>query len=142
MNAALEQKVRQYLGHFHQDPIDFDALAAMLAEDASYQANVPVVEVLQGRQAIRDELERQLKLYGKCDFQIINCASNDHQVFVERKDYVTDFETGVRVLTPVNAIFEFNDDGLICGWREYWDLGSVQQQLGISPEHMSQMMGK
>lgn len=142
MSALLEQKVRQYLGHFHRDPIDFDAIAGMLATDASYQANVPVVEPLQGRQTIRDELERQLKLYGKCDFQIIHCASNDSQVFVERRDYVSDFETGVRVLTPVNAIFEFDGEGLICGWREYWDLGSVQQQLGISPEHMSQMMGR
>jgi limonene-1,2-epoxide hydrolase len=142
MTAILEEKVRGYLEHFHEHPINFDTLCAMLAEDATYQAHVPFVEPLQGRQAIRDELERQLKLYGDCDFQIINCASNDCQVFVERRDYVSDFETGVRVLTLVNAIFEFGEDGLISNWREYWDLASVQQQLGISPEHMSRMMGK
>jgi limonene-1,2-epoxide hydrolase len=141
MTALLEEKVRRYLGHFHENPIKFESLSAMLAEDATYQAHMPFVEPLHGRQAIRDELERQLKLYGDCDFQIINCASNDRQVFVERRDYVSDFATGVRVLTLVNAIFEFDEDGLICSWREYWDLASVQKQLGISPEHMSQMMG-
>lgn len=138
MKAVMEAKVREFLRLFHEVNIDFDRVARFLSADASYQAHVPGVEPLVGRDTIRAELERQLTLYGQCDFQIINLAFNDRQVFAERRDYVT--QNGVRVEVRVNAIFEFNDAGEIVNWREYWDMGSVQQQLGISSGEMSGYM--
>ena len=138
MKTIMEAKVREFLGLFHEVDIDFDRVASFFSADASYQAHVPGVEPLLGRDTIRAELERQLKLYGQCDFQIINLAFSDRQLFAERRDYVT--QNGARVEVRVNAIFEFNDAGEIVNWREYWDMGSVQQQLGISSQEMSGYM--
>ena len=138
MTTQMDYKVREFLGLFHHEDIDFARIAGFLSADARYQAHVPGVEPLVGRDTIRAELERQLKLYGECDFQIINLACNEHMVFAERRDYVT--QNGLRVEVRVNAIFEFNDQGEICFWREYWDMGSVQRQLGISAGEMSGYM--
>lgn len=138
MKAVMEAKVREFLRLFHEVDIDFERVASFLSVDARYQAHVPGVEALVGRETIRAELQRQLQLYGQCDFQIINLAFNDRQLFAERRDYVT--QNGVRVEVRVNAIFEFNDAAEIINWREYWDMGSVQQQLGISSREMSGYM--
>ena len=138
MKSEMETKVRELLSLFHQQNIDFARIAGFFSADAHYQAHVPGVEPLIGRETIRAELERQLKLYNECDFHILNLACNDRQLFAERRDQVT--QNGVRVEVRVNAIFEFNDQGEIQSWREYWDKGSVQQQLGISAREMSGYM--
>src|SRR5690606_30304968 len=118
MNTPMETKVREFLRLFHHKDIDFARIAGFLSADARYQAHVPGVEPLVGRDTIR--------------------AGNEDMVCAERRDYVT--QNGKRVEVRVNAIFEFNPQGEICSWREYWDMGAVQQQLGISAGEMSGYM--
>jgi limonene-1,2-epoxide hydrolase len=68
-------------------------------------------------------------------------VSTDRIVVTERVDHVTMLHSGVRVSNPLLAIFELNDDGLIGAWREYWDALSLSKRMGVSPEHMAQLIG-
>lgn len=135
--ASNEANVREFLGQFSAQNIDFDRIQSLLNPEAVYQPH-PEFPAIEGAQAIRSELERQLTLYNECDFQIINLATNNHQVMMERRDYQT--QNGRRVEAKVAAIFEFDDQARITKWREYWDLTSIQKQLGVTLEQMHQYM--
>lgn len=137
MEALMEASVREFLGLFAVEPIDFDRIEQLLSADAVYRPH-PEVEPVVGSSLIRAELERQLQLYNECDFQILNLSASSNQVFTERSDYVT--QNGLRIQIKVAAIFEFDAAGKINGWREYWDMPSVQKQLAISAEQMEQYM--
>lgn len=139
MNQTMENTVREFLGHFAATNIDFDRIEALFSDKAVYRPH-PEFDSINGAKNIRNELERQLKLYNECDFQIIHLGSNDHQIFTERRDSVT--QNGLRIKINVAAIFDFDSQGKIDGWREYWDLGSVQKQLNVSTEEMEGYMEK
>lgn len=137
MQAQLEANVREFLGLFSADNIDFDRIEELLNPEAEYRPH-PEFGVIATAKGIRAELERQLTLYNECDFQIINLATNDNQVMMERRDYQT--QNDLRVEAKVAAIFEFDDQARIIKWREYWDLTAIQRQLGVSIEQMREYM--
>jgi limonene-1,2-epoxide hydrolase len=135
--TLIEERVREFLGLFSSVPIDFDRIQALLSPEAEYQPH-PEFPAILGAVQVRAELERQLTLYDSCDFQIINLTTNDHQIMMERRDYQT--QNGIRVEAKVAAIFEFDEQACILKWREYWDLTSIQRQLGVSLTEMRQYM--
>lgn len=137
MNQTMEETAREFLAHFATKKINYDRIEELFSDDAVYRPH-PEFSEFNGAKTIRQELERQLALYNECDFQIINLGANDQQIFMERCDYVT--QNGLRIKINVAAIFDFNDQAKISGWREYWDLTSVQKQLKISKEEMESYM--
>jgi limonene-1,2-epoxide hydrolase len=137
MPQAIENTVREFLGLFSAEDIDFDRIEALLNPEAEYRPH-PEFKAITTAKGIRAELERQLTLYNECDFQIINLTTNDHQVMMERRDYQT--QNGLRVEAKVAAIFEFDDKARILKWREYWDLTAIQRQLGVTLEQMREYM--
>jgi limonene-1,2-epoxide hydrolase len=137
MNQNREETVREFLGHFAASAIKFDRIETLFSGDAVYRPH-PEFDSVVGNKKIRIELERQLGLYKDCDFQIINIGASDRQIFTERHDYVT--QNGLRIKINVAAIFDFDKQNKICGWREYWDLGSVQKQLDVSTKEMESYM--
>lgn len=134
-----EAAVRRLIECFHTGVIDFAGIEALFADEAVYQPQVPVAPPLVGAKAIRMELERQLQLYNECDFKILHMASAGPVVFTERLDQVS--QDGVRVTIHVCAVFEFDDTDRIASWREYWDLGSVRRQVGLTEAQMLEIMG-
>ena len=137
MTSSNESTVREFLGLFSAENIDFDRIESLLNPNAEYRPH-PEFSAINSSKAIRAELERQLTLYNECDFQIINLTTNPRQVMMERRDYQN--QNGVRVEAQVAAIFEFDDQARILKWREYWDLTAIAKQLNVSIEQMHAYM--
>lgn len=119
---------------------DFAGLSSYFAEDGYYQPLVPATSRIKGRAAIAHALEKQYRTYYECRCEIHASAAMGNYVFTERTDHVTLHAGNRKVGSRVCAVFEMNDDGLIAGWREYWDTGDVMQQMGISAEELANAM--
>lgn len=137
MMSPIEACAREFLGLFSAKNIDFDRIRSLLNDAAEYRPHPEFPAIIGGDQ-VRAELQRQLTLYNECDFQIINLTTNASQVMMERRDYQT--QNGLRVEAKVAAIFEFDDDAKILRWREYWDLSSIAEQLGVTIAQMHEYM--
>lgn len=141
MTTPQEDVVRHCLNLFHAAQVpDMQAIAALFCENATYQSLVPSAEVRRGRDAILDDLQQQFSRYKDCDCEILNIASNGNVVFTERRDHVTLLDSGKRIFSSVNAIFELSADNRIERWREYWDSGDVAAQLGLSGQQLYQRL--
>ena len=141
MSEKSHAHVLAFLDAFHVGGTpDFGALAGYFAEDGSYQPLVPATDRIIGRTAIAAALEKQYQTYHECRCEIHASAATGRFVFTERTDHVTLHAGDRKVGSRVCAVFEMNDDGLIAGWREYWDTGDVMQQMGISAEDLAAAM--
>jgi limonene-1,2-epoxide hydrolase len=130
-----------FLGDFHvAGTPDFARLASYFAPDGYYQPLVPATARIVGRTAIAAALEKQFETYYECRCEIHASAAMGRFVFTERTDHVTLHTADRKVGSRVCAVFEMDDDGLIAGWREYWDTGDVMQQMGISAEDLAAAM--
>lgn len=143
MGQAQEKPVLEFLALLDADDFrpNLARATALMAEDATYQINVPAREKLVGRAAILGELERQAGDYTDCECEVLTVVSSDNYVITERVDHVTMRHDGKRVHNPLLAIFEINAAGQIQNWREYWDALSLSVRMGVDPAHMQQLMG-
>ncbi len=141
MATAQEIVVQRCLELFHSTEIpDLAQVAQLFTDDASYQVLVPRFAPRQGLEAILGELTRQFGRYKECECEVLAMASSERFVFTERRDHVTLLDSGKRIYSCVNAVFELNDDNRIVRWREYWDSFDIAQQLGLTPEQFHQRM--
>jgi limonene-1,2-epoxide hydrolase len=141
MSDTNYTKALAFLDAFHvAGTPDFSALASYFAADGYYQPLVPATARIAGRAAIAAALEKQYQTYFECECEIHAAAAMGRFVFTERTDHVTLHAGNRKVGSRVCAVFEFNDDGDIAGWREYWDTGDVMQQMGISAEALAAAM--
>lgn len=141
MTTLQEDVVRQCLTLFHAAKVpDMQAIAKLFTENATYQSLVPSAEIRRGRDLILEDLARQFGRYKECDCEIVNMASNGQVVFTERRDHVTLLDSGKRIFSSVNAVFELSADNRIETWREYWDSGDVAEQLGLTGEQLYQRL--
>jgi len=99
--------------------LDIDAVLSYMSDDAVYH-NVPL-EPLVGQAQIRDFLSAFLGAASACTFEILTTVADEQRVVTERLD---SFSLGDNTLSelPVLGIFEFNAEGKISHWREYFDL--------------------
>lgn len=113
-----------------------DKIIAMMAEDAVWQLWVPGGPVITGRDALRQEIERQMTFasHNKCN--IINIVSSDTMVMTERADDA--IVHGHPMPHSMVAVYELNEAGLITAWREYLDTADLAKKRGIAPD----MVGK
>ena len=141
MSNSNHAHVMAFLNDFHVGGTpDFAKLSGYFSEDGWYQPLVPATSKIVGRTAIAAALEKQYQTYHECRCDIHASAATDRFVFTERTDHVTLHAGDRKVGSRVCAVFEMNDDGLIAGWREYWDTGDVMQQMGISAEDLAAAM--
>lgn len=125
--------VLEFLAAIHQaDRPDFNKLAAFFTETGTYQVLVPTTKPVKGRAGIAAELEKQFKTYHDCECEVHAVAADGLFVFTERTDHVTLYHDERKIDTRVCAVFEFDENGLIQSWREYWDSGYIFPQLGIT----------
>jgi limonene-1,2-epoxide hydrolase len=130
MGAQQEATVLEFLGHFDggdgPDSDELESMFSLFSEDVTFHTVYPSSPPIQGRAALRAELERQWSYASNCSLDVRNIASNDEVVFVERADHVT--IDGKRDSVEISSVFEIGDDGLIKAWREYLDLEYVKSQ--------------
>ena len=99
--------------------LDIDAVLGMMSEDAVYH-NMPMAPLV-GQKQIRGFLAAFLGAASSCRFEILTIIADEQRVVTERLD---SFILGDNTLEelPVLGIFEFDEEGKINNWREYFDL--------------------
>jgi limonene-1,2-epoxide hydrolase len=140
MGTGIERIVLDFVHAAYGEHMDVDAMTALMADDFTWQLNVPLSPIIRGRDAARAELEKHNQLAsGMVDgSEIRTVVSNDDTVVVERLD--VNIIGGKRVTFHVTAIFDVRDGAITC-WREYWDTGDIARQLGGDPAQMFDQIG-
>lgn len=137
MGQKQEAIVREFLsawGDGERVP-DIEKIASMFAPDGRWELYIPGGPVIRGREAIADEIKRQLGYVSFPHCGIIHMVSNDHMVATERLDLF--IRNGKTVRHALMAMFELDDDGLITAWREYFDTYDLSRQTGADPARLS-----
>lgn len=119
-----QQTVEVFIGHWNA--CDIEAMLALCAEDIVYH-NIPM-EPVHGTIAMRAMVEGFLANIESCDWQTHAIAANGNIVLTERTDGFN-FKDGRKAAIRVMGTFEFNDAGLITGWRDYFDMGEFQREF-------------
>ncbi|WP_433503093.1 limonene-1,2-epoxide hydrolase family protein [Pseudonocardia halophobica] len=107
---------------------DADELLGYFADDAVYH-NVPLAP-LHGKQAIEGFLRPYFQAVG-LDIITTAIATTGRLVLSERLD-ILKLQDGRTFDLPVTGAMEFDENGLITAWRDYFDLGSVERGTGLS----------
>jgi limonene-1,2-epoxide hydrolase len=123
---SAEEVVRDFMAAFIAAWPTGDAaiLGRFFSEDSEYR-NGPLGPV-QGREAIVADLGRMMSLGGEVDAEIRHLMSDGAVVMTERVDYV---KLGGRTAgLRIAGVFEVRD-GVITGWRDYFDPKEFGAQL-------------
>lgn len=137
MGLHQETVVRDMLAAWGdgRGPLNVDCVAACFADDARWTLYMPDGPTIVGRTTIRAELERQAAYIASVESEIVLIASSDDMVIAERRDrFVRD---GRPIDRSIAGAFEFDADGRITAWRDYFDGLDFARQAGVSPDFMS-----
>lgn len=113
-----------------------ETILDMMAEDAVWQLWVPGGPVIQGKQALRDEITRQMSYVTHNHCVIRNIVSSDNVVMTERDDYAV--SGGKPMPHSMVAVYELDDQGLITAWREYLDTADLARKKGVPLEQVGE----
>ena len=123
---SAEEVVRDFMAGFMAAWPTGDAatLSRFFSEDAEYR-NGPL-EPVHGREAIVADLARMMSLGGEVDADLRHLLSDGVVVMTERVDYVRlgGRTAGLRIA----GVFEVHE-GVITGWRDYFDPKEFGEQL-------------
>ena len=109
--------------------IDMEAVIDSFTEDAVYH-NIPMAAA-QGKAAIRETLATIMGDSEEVQWDVLNIADEGGVVLTERLDRFK--VNGVWAEIPVMGVFEVSG-GKIAAWRDYFDMGQVQQQFAATAE--------
>lgn len=136
MSRELEKKVRRFQDMWgdgtDESRPDVEGILAMMSEDAEWQLWVPGGPTIRGKQALREEIHRQMRFATNNKCNEVNIVSNDRIVMQERSD--TAIINGRPCPHQMVAVYEFDDDGLIHRWREYLDMADLTRKMGLDEE--------
>ena len=85
---------------------------------------------------MREEIGRQIRIATNNKCNIVHMLSNDRMVMTERSDQA--IILGRDCPHQMVAIYEFDDDGLICRWREYLDMADLTKKMGVDEQFAGQ----
>jgi limonene-1,2-epoxide hydrolase len=123
---SAEQVVRDFMAAFVAawPTGDADTLKRFFSKDAEY-CNGPL-EPVHGRESIVAALTQMMSMGGEVDADIRHLLSDGVVVMTERVDYV---RLGAKTAgLRIAGVFEVRD-GVISGWRDYFDPGEFGAQL-------------
>ena len=120
-------KVRAFVDHWNSG--DMEAMYAMCAEDVVWH-NIPM-EPFTGKAAMRKAVAGFMANVEGCEWEIHEIAESGNAVLTERTDNFR-LKKGARASLRVMGTFEFNEDGLIIQWRDYFDIGEFQREFASS----------
>ena len=130
MGAEQEKLIVEFLAAWGDGETlrpDVETIAAALAEDAVWHLWMPDGPVVRGRQAIVNDIERQLKFATHMKCGLLKISSTDTVVMTERLDT---FRSGdIVVKHSLCAVYELDAQGKIAAWREFFDVRDVERQL-------------
>ncbi|AOL93254.1 nuclear transport factor 2 family protein [Porphyrobacter sp. LM 6] len=119
-----QQTVEAFIGHWNA--CDIDAMLSLCAEGIVYH-NIPMEPVV-GTAAMRAMVEGFLSNIASCDWQTHAIAANGNTVLTERTD-AFNFKDGRRAAIRVMGTFDLDENGLITGWRDYFDMLEFQREF-------------
>ena len=107
---------------------DWDKVGSLFAEDGLYQ-DVPAPDMgAVGPEAIAKRLRIGHEPVDKHEHHIFRVIAEGNCVVTEhREDWY--FPTGEIVKLPFTSIHEYNDQGKIKLWRDYWDMGTLMNNV-------------
>ena len=105
---------------------DLDGAMAQCTDDAVWD-NVPMKPVV-GKAAISVFLGKFAKGMSDIHYEIKGALENADSLMLEGIESYT--KNGKKVSVPYMASFKFRD-GKICSWSDYFDLATVERQLGL-----------
>jgi limonene-1,2-epoxide hydrolase len=131
MGIAQEAFIREFLdawgdGTPARKP-DVEKIVSMMADDAEWQLWVPGGPTIRGRQALREEIGRQMTFAGSNKCNIVHMLSSDRMVMTERADEAV--INGRSCPHQMVAVYELDETGLISAWREYLDMEDLKQKM-------------
>ena len=104
---------------------DPDRLTAFFAPDGEWrEANRATAK---GHAEIRPVFELQTGFASDFSFELKQLAVTGNTAFTERVDRFVINGTAMEV--PVAGVFEFDPDGRIASWRDYYDWSDLERQL-------------
>jgi limonene-1,2-epoxide hydrolase len=120
--ATATEVVQEFCAAFAGN--DVDTIAKLLADDVVYH-NVGMAPA-RGKEASLAMIQGFLDMSEAMSFQIHRIAANGDSVLTERTDTFT--INGAQAPIPVMGTFDLRD-GLIVGWRDYFDLGLTTKMM-------------
>lgn len=110
-------KVREFIDAWGD--VDCDATMGCLSDDIVY-INQPLDPVV-GQKDVRKIVDGIMQLSCAVNWELRNCFGYGNTVVTERLD-MWDFDgRGWGLKLPCIGMFDVNEAGLICGWRDYFD---------------------
>jgi limonene-1,2-epoxide hydrolase len=110
---------------------DIDAVLARMTDDVVWHYAAAVAPPLIGKVKARRFLERFKGEIAQVRWRMFDHAESGDRLFAEGVDeYVA--KDGAVVAAPYAAVIEFRGD-LICGWRDYVDIGVIEAQKAGEP---------
>ena len=107
---------------------DIDAVTDAVAEDLFYH-NIPMAPIT-GKDALKAFAAPFLAGADKVEWEVLHIAETaDGAVLTERLDHFH-MQDGKTISIRVMGTFEFNADGKLAKWRDYFDLAEFQSQMG------------
>jgi limonene-1,2-epoxide hydrolase len=133
MGVAQEKFIKEFCdawgdGSLEKKP-DVEKILSMMSEDAEWQLWVPGGPIVRGRAALREEIQRQIRIATNNKCNIVNVLSSDTMVMQERSD--TAVILGKPCPHQMVAIYELDEAGLIKRWREYLDMADLTRKMGV-----------
>jgi limonene-1,2-epoxide hydrolase len=133
MGIAQEKFIKEFCdawgdGSLEKKP-DVEKILSMMSEDAEWQLWVPGGPIVRGRAALREEIQRQIRIATNNKCNIVNVLSSDTMVMQERSD--TAVILGKPCPHQMVAIYELDGAGLIKRWREYLDMADLTRKMGV-----------
>jgi limonene-1,2-epoxide hydrolase len=133
MGVAQEKFIKDFCdawgdGSLEKKP-DVEKILSMMSEDAEWQLWVPGGPIVRGRAALREEIQRQMRIATNNKCNIVNVLSSDTMVMQERSD--TAVILGKPCPHQMVAIYELDKAGLIKRWREYLDMADLMRKMGV-----------
>lgn len=134
MGLKQEQLVRDFCQAWGDGTADsrpqVEKIISMLSDDAVWQLWVPGGPVIRGRDALRQEILRQMSYVTHNLCTIKHIVSSDNIVMTERDDYAV--SAGKPMPHSMVAVFELDDNGRISAWREYLDTADLAKKKGVA----------
>lgn len=110
---------------------DIDGVLAHMTDDIVWHYAAAATPPVRGKATARKLLDRFHSDMHGIQWRIFNYAEAGDRLFIEGVD---DYRTseGKRIAAPYAGVLEFRGD-LICGWRDYVDLGVIESQRAGQP---------
>jgi limonene-1,2-epoxide hydrolase len=108
---------------------DDEALMSYLTDDVEYHFHVGTRPLI-GKEWVQKFFNRYRQVTADVKWEIYRFAETENEVFIEGYEEYRDIKTNDIVAHPYMGIYEFRD-GLICGWRDYFEMNNKKQTLAI-----------